>query len=537
MRFARDKKPALQWFQHARASDEWAPQRSDANVEASHLGRFSMKHYLGVDIGTFESKGVLVDATGRIVASAAKPHRMIVPQPGYAEHRAREDWWDDFTHLTRKLLAESGVAPASIRAVGCSAIGPCMLPVDADGEPLMNAVLYGVDTRAAKEIAELTEAIGEKTLLDRCGNALTSQSVGPKILWLKRNRPDLYARTSKVLTSTSFLVHRLTGAYVIDHYTASSSSPLYLVDSLGWSTTLSADIIDLERLPRTAWTTEIAGTVTGRAAEETGLTQGTPVIVGTVDAAAEALSVGVLDAGDMMLMYGSTIFIIMLTTERVRDARLWYAPWLFEGEHASMSGLATSGTLSHWFRDQFARDLDPKAAIVELVAEAEKSPPGANGLVLLPYFSGERTPIHDPHAKGLLFGLNLTHTRGDICRALFEGIAYGTNHVIETYLEAGQRPSRILAVGGGTKNRVWAQATSDVSGRAQTIAAKTIGASYGDAFLAALGVGDVRRTDIRDWNPIATEIAPQPAEVYRRQYRIFRELYPRTRDLMAELDG
>lgn len=496
-----------------------------------------MNHYLGIDIGTFESKGVLVDGEGRIVANAAKPHRMIVPQPGWAEHRAREDWWDDFTYLSRKVLADSGVTPASVRAVGCSAIGPCMLPVDADGEPLMNAVLYGVDGRAAAEVAELTEAIGEDVLLERCGNALTSQSVGPKILWLKRNRPEIFAKTRKILTSTSYLVHRLTGAYVVDHYTAANFSPLYLVEEHEWSAELRDDIVDIDKLPNLAWTTEIAGQVTRKAAEETGLAEGTPVIAGTIDAAAEALSVGVLASGDMMLMYGSTIFIIMLTETRVRDPRLWYAPWLFPGQHASMAGLATSGTLSHWFRDQLARDLDATTAIVQLAAEAEQSPPGANGLVLLPYFSGERTPIHDPYAKGCLFGLNLTHMRGDIYRALLEGIAYGTNHIIETYLEAGHSPRRILAVGGGTKNRVWAQATSDISGHTQILCSHIIGASYGDAFLAALAVGDVEAPDIGKWNPVAAEIVASPSDVYRRQYGVYREIYARTSDLMQQLDA
>lgn len=496
-----------------------------------------MKHYLGIDIGTFESKGVLVDEAGRIVASAAKPHKMLVPQPGWAEHRPHEDWWDDFTFISKKLIADSKVAPSDVKAVGCSAIGPCMLPVDAAGEPLMNAVLYGVDGRAANEIVELTDRIGNETLLKRCGNALTTQAVGPKILWLKRNRPEIYAKTRQILTSTSFLVHRLTGEFVIDHYTASSSSPIYLVDTLGWSAELASDIIELERLPRASWTTEIAGTVTQKAAVKTGLAVGTPVIVGTVDAAAEAVSVGVLDPGEMMLMYGSTIFIIMLTAERVRDARLWYAPWLFEGQHASMSGLATSGTLTHWFRDNLARELDPKDAMISLAAEASKSPQGANGLVLLPYFSGERTPIHDPHAKGVLFGLNLTHTRGDIYRALLEGIAYGTSHIFETYRDAGAPPARVYAVGGGTKNGVWSQATSDVSGMTQTLCGTTIGASYGDAFLAALGIGEVKRTDIRKWNPVESEITPKASDIYRRQYGVFKKLYEQTKDLMREVEG
>ncbi|MDK2775469.1 MAG: carbohydrate kinase, partial [Tabrizicola sp.] len=154
-----------------------------------------MTHTLGIDIGTFESKGVLVDHQGRITAQASRPHKMIVPRAGWAEHRAEEDWWGDFVHLTRALLAQSGLDPTAIKAVAASAIGPCMLPVDAKGQPLMNGVLYGVDTRATDQIAALNARIGEATIHARCGNTLTSQSVGPKILWLKDTDPDLYAKT------------------------------------------------------------------------------------------------------------------------------------------------------------------------------------------------------------------------------------------------------------------------------------------------------------------------------------------------------
>lgn len=492
-----------------------------------------MSYTLGIDIGTFESKGVLVDHAGEIVGNAAKPHKMLVPQAGWAEHRAREDWWDDLTFLCRTILDETGVPAHDIKAVACSAIGPCMLPVDDAGEPLMNAVLYGVDARAEREVNDLTEWIGEKTLLARCGNALTSQSVGPKILWLKRNRPEIYARTAMVLTSTSYLVMRLTGERVIDHYTAANFSPLYVVDELDWSMALADDIIGPEKLPRLAWSTEIAGHITPEAARETGLAEGTPVTAGTVDAAAEALSVGVVGAGDMMMMYGSTIFIIELTDERVGDPRLWYAPWLFEGQHASMAGLATSGTLTHWFRDQFARELDPAEAFGVLAAEAAESSTGANGLVFLPYFSGERTPIHDATAKGCLFGLNLTHTRGDIFRAVLEGIAHGTRHVIDTYREVGQAPQRLLAVGGGTKNSIWRQATSDISGVDQILCEKTVGASYGDAFMAALAIGAVQMDDIARWNPIVSTIKAVPSAVHGARYAQFRRLYERTKDIAA----
>ena len=493
-----------------------------------------MKHYLGVDIGTYETKGVIVTGEGEIVASAARAHQMLVPQPGWAEHDAETDWWGDFVFVTKTVLAESGVAPSSIAAIGTSGIGPCMLPVDADGAPLMKAVLYGVDTRAAQEIDDLAEKIGAETILTRCGNALTSQSVGPKIQWLKRNRPEIFAKTHKILNSTSFLVHRLTGRYGIDHYSACGTSPFYLADTLSWSEELAPGIIGMEAMPELKWTTEIVGQVTTGASDETGLAVGTPVIAGTIDAAAEAVSVGATHPGDMMLMYGSTIFVILITPQRVNDPRLWYAPWLFPGQHASMAGLATSGTLTHWFRNQFARELPADTAIVTLSQEADASPAGAKGLVVLPYFSGERTPIHDPHAKGVIFGLDLTHTRGDIFRGLLEGIAHGTRHVMDTYVEAGQQPQSFYAVGGGIKNKVWAQATSDICNVTQVVRQKTIGASYGDAFLAAIAMGDAKPEDIGRWNPVAAEITPHAAlkPLYDRQHDVFRGLYPATRAWM-----
>jgi xylulokinase len=495
-----------------------------------------MSYTLGIDIGTFESKGVIVDPEGAIVASASRPHKMLVPKPGWAEHRPKQDWWGDFVHICKAMLAQSGIAPGDIACVATSAIGPCMLPVDAKGEALSNAALYGVDARASAEIEELNAAIGAERILSACGNALTSQSVGPKILWLKKNRPDIYAKAAKVVTSTTYLVQKLTGECVIDHYSAANFSPLYVIGK-GWSDELAPGIIELERLPRLLWSTDIAGHVTGKAARATGLAEGTPVTCGTIDAGAEAVSVGVTRPGDMMVMYGSTIFTVMLSAARIEDPRLWYAPWQFPGEHVSMAGLATSGTLTHWFRDQFARELDPASAFAALAAEAQASPPGAKGLVVLPYFSGERTPIHDPWAKGTIFGLDLTHGRGDLYRAFLEGIACGTAHIIDTYREIGEPPRTILAVGGGTRNTVWSQATSDIARMTQTVCAKTIGASYGDAFLAALAIGTVRRGDIRRWNPVARRIRPNArnAAVYERQYGVFKDLYRQTRDLMARL--
>ena len=490
-----------------------------------------MKFFLGIDIGTYESKGILTDKDGNVIASATNPHKMLVPEPGWAEHRPEEDWWNDFVKITKKILKASKINPGDISCIATSAIGPCMLPVSNEGYPLMNAVLYGVDTRAEKEIIELNQEVGKEKILQNCGNALTSQSVGPKILWLKKNCPEIYKKAGKILSSTSYLVQKLTGESVIDHYTAANFTPLYDIKNLKWTDALTKNIIEIERLPKLMWTTEIAGYVSKAASKETGLATGTPVTVGTIDAAAEAISVGVCSAGEMMMMYGSTIFIIQVTKEKIIDGRLWYAPWLFKGLHGSMAGLATSGTLTHWFRDNFAKEIPKDKAFEILAAEAAQSPPGSKGLIVLPYFSGERTPIHDPKARGTIFGLDLTHNRGDIFRAFLEGIAMGTAQVFETYEAIGQKPKKVMAVGGGTKNNIWMQATSDFSQIDQVISEKSTGASYGNAFLAALAVGAVSQRDITNWNPALSKIKTQHSTLHAEKNKLFRQLYERSKEI------
>ena len=493
---------------------------------------------LGIDIGTFESKGVLVDREGRVVAQAAVPHRMEVPRPGWAEHDAETVWWGDTVAICQRLLADSGVDPATIGAVAVSAIGPCLLPVDAEGRALRKGILYGVDTRASAEIDELNRQIGEATILSRCGNALTSQAVGPKILWLRRNAPELWEKTARLMTSTTWITYRLTGESVIDHYTAANFAPLYDIARRDWCHDLAPGLCPDGMLPRLAWSTEIAGHVTAAAARETGLAEGTPVTVGTIDAAAEAVSVGVRAPGDMMLMYGSTIFVILVADRLLDDPRLWHAPWLFPGQSAAMAGLATSGTLTHWFRDTFAREVPKDEAFAVLAAEADTVPPGARGLIVLPHFSGERTPLHDPLAKGAVFGLNLTHGRPEIYRAVLEGIACATRAITDTYAEAGQRPLNTRAVGGGTKNALWLQATSDLTGLDQTVCRVSTGASYGDAFLAAVAIGAAEPGDIARWNPADRIVPARPSAAYDLLYDRYRRLYAQTKDIAHDLgDG
>lgn len=503
------------------------------------------KYLLGIDIGTYESKGVITNTSGDLIASAVSPHKMEIPNQGWAEHDAEVVWWGDFVKITKELIEKTGIKPTDIIGVGLSAIAPDILPVDKDVKPLRRGgILYGVDTRAAKEMDHLNEVIGSDRIFEKCANVLSSQATGPKILWLKNNEPDVYQKAYKFLTASSFLVARLTGEFVIDHLTGSFCLPLYDFEKRAWSDELTKEIVDLGRLPDLRWTNEVAGKVTAEAARQTGLAEGTPVIVGTADAASEAVSVGVTKPGQMMLMYGSTIFIIEVVDKPVMDHRLWANPYLFEGTSALLAGMATSGSLTRWFRDHISADLVAAEeqgganAYGELTKAALAIPAGAEGLVVLPYFSGERTPVNNPRARGVYFGLTLAHSRAHMFRATIEGISYGVRHHIDIMREIGAEPAEIVAVGGGTKSPLWLQNTSDVTGVPQKVPAVTFGASYGDAFLAGMGAGVFSKPeDINTWLKDIRTIEPNMAlkKTYDKYMPIYLRLYEQTRELMTEL--
>jgi xylulokinase len=288
------------------------------------------------------------------------------------------------------------------------------------------------------------------------------------------------------------------------------------------------------------WSTEIAGTVTAAAAAETGLAEGTPVTAGTVDAAAESISVGVVDPGDMMVMYGTTMFLLLVTDRPVPDERVWATGYVLPNTYDTAGGMSTTGALTRWFRDEFGaaellaeREGGPNA-YTALGDTAANIPPGADGLICLPYFAGERTPINDPDARGVIAGLTLSHSRAHVYRALLESTGYGVRHILETMEQIGAPPKRLVAVGGGARNRAWLQMVTDISGREQIVPDTTVGASYGDAFLAGLATGIVPSLDALagSWVKPKAVIAPDPAaqRAYEPYYRVFRSLYEHAKD-------
>ena len=495
--------------------------------------------FIGVDVGTSETKAVLVDRDGVVRARASAPNELRVPRPGWAEHDAERDWWGNLCTVVGRVLADSGLDPTAVHAVGCSGIGPCVLPVDERLAPLGPGILYGIDTRASAQIERLSGELGATAILERTGNALTSQSAGPKVAWLREERPDAFAAAAMFHTCQSYLVARLTGEHIMDRTTAAYWGPFYDIRSNDWIDEWVRSTLEPERLPRLAWPTEVVGRVTADAAGATGLVAGTPVIAGTADAPAEAVSAGVLATGELMIMYGSSIFMIAVVGEAIVDPRMWAAPYVFEGSSIVAGGTSTAGTLTRWLIELLGDEHDG-ARIAhryeEFAAWAAASPPGANGLELLPYLSGERTPIHDPDARGLIFGLTLQHTRADIARAALEGIAQGIRLNTETMLEMGVPIDRIRAIGGGVRNASWVQTVSDCIGRSQEVVAQT-GAAYGDAMLAAMGVGALDRAEVSSWPQVTETVEPDRAQagLYQRQASRQRRLYQATRALMHEV--
>jgi xylulokinase len=493
---------------------------------------------LGVDVGTYSSKAVLTQLNGTIVHTEAIAHNISTLRPGHVEQDADAVWWGDVKSLCKKIFSKTPHSAERVAAVAVSAIGPCLLPLCAQGRPLRPAILYGIDTRAALEITELNQQLGEAAIYSHSRMALTSQAIGPKIRWLQKNEPDVWQQTQTLTSASSYLVFKLTGRHKLDHHTASHFMPMYEPAVHQWSAHYADQLdVPMRMLPPLAWSHDIAGEIHQEAAQATGLCIGTPVAVGTVDALSEAISVGVCMPGDLMVMYGSTTFFVLVQEKPTPDPRVWTTAGALAGQFNLAAGMATTGSLTRWFSDELARELPVKAAYDHLFKSALDIKPGADGLLVLPYFSGERTPINDTQAKGVIAGLSLTHTRAHLFRAMLEGVAYGVRHNLETFSQLGAKVRRIVAVGGGAQSDTWPQIISDVCGVSQAMPHTTLGASYGDAFLAGCAVGLLKHGDIERWVKTDRWIEPNPAHraLYDANYQDYLSLYSNTKEVVHRL--
>ena len=508
-----------------------------------------MPYVLGVDIGTQGIKGVLLDESMNVSANAYAEHTYIQPKPNWFEHDAEKTWWGGFKLVVGQLLEKAKVSPREIVGVGCSTITPCMLPGDEDGNPLRNAILYGIDTRTKQEIEELMQLLGEETALESGQRpVLTTNSVVPKALWLKKNEPDNFSRMRRIFQGTTYITHKLTGEYVLDLMQAAAYFPLYNSEKREWDIQMCSMLgFSPDLLPGVRNCYDVAGTVTPEASAETGLSQGTPVAIGTGDSIAELISVGGFGPGEVTLIYGTTGIVSLAADRFLEFKKTKYAhPTAPERRRTVGGATATSGALTKWFRDNFG---DVEKLIEErtgvnayslLSRQAENIPPGSEGLIVLPYFSGERSPIFDPSAKGMIFGLNVFHTRAHIYRALLEGTAYSFRHIFESFEKNDVQVSEVIACGGGARSPLWVKIVSDVTGHDQTIPNMVTGSDIGSAYLAAIGTGLIEDLASfllkrRQENAQIVKADQQSYLRYQELYRIYRSLYEHTKTDMWAL--
>ena len=478
---------------------------------------------MGVDVGSGSTKGVLVTVDGRLLAEAERPMTIARPRPGWAEQDPDGDWWAALVAVCRELLAAGAGRPV---AVGVSGLGPCLVAADGAGRPLRPAILYGIDARAARDIEELDARLGEAAILERCGSPLTSQSLGPKLAWLAREEPEVWAQTRRWYTAGSYLVFRLTGEDVLDHHSASQCGPLYDVRANAWIAEWAEAAAPGLPLPRLAWPQEALGVVSAAAAEATGLPQGIPVASGTIDSWAEVAASGLRGPGEALLVYGTTMFLLEVGTAARPDARLWSTTSFAPGARNLAGGIGAAGALATWFHG-----VTGAGSLDELVEEAAAAGPGGGGLLALPYFNGERTPLFDPDARGALFGLTTAHDRGHVLRALLEGAAFAVRHNLEVMAEAGAGITALRASGGGARDGLWPGIVSDVTGLPQRrLAAETgaaTGAAAGSALFAAIALGEADLAT--SWARPEELRPPATAPLYDGLYGLYRELYPATR--------
>lgn len=497
---------------------------------------------LGIDIGTTLTKGVLVDADGRTLAEASRPAHLVSERPTWAEEDP-DEWWRNTAAICRELLQRASVRADRIAAVGVTGMVPAMVLLDREGRPLRRSIQQN-DARTGNEIRELRDRYDPDRFFEISGGSINQQVVAPKMRWLAKHEPDVVANLDTLLGSYDYIAFRLTGARSVEHNWALESG-LYDVRREQWSGEL-VELAGLEprQLPEPRRSHELIGEVTRAAAEATGLAAGTPVVAGAADHVASAFATTAYGDGDLVIKFGGAGDILYSVDELVTDPRLFIDYHLVPGKYYLNGCMATSGSLLQWYADRFCSEEAREAAAANrsvyawLDDAAAGIEPGADGLVVLPYFLGEKTPLHDPAARGTVIGLDLHHGRHHLYRAMLEAVAYGFRHHVDILHESGLEVRRVLAADGGARSDLWLQVAADVLEMPVRRVARHPGSSLGAAVAAGMGTGA-----LDDWRSIerfvqldrSFEPSADRFDTYRRLYGVYRESYERLRDLYPRL--
>lgn len=479
-----------------------------------------MTTLLGIDIGTTATKVIILDVHKGITAEVSRETNLRSERPGWAEESV-DQWWDNVAYLCR------GLDLKSVAAIGISGMVPCLVLQGEDGKALRPSIQQ-TDTRATEEIAELAAEMRHSRVLQRTGSEITQQSIGPKLLWIQRHEPEVWKRTRWVAGSYDTIVRYLTDSPSVELNWALESG-LFDIETNDWAPDiLKAVAVDRQILPSVHRPSDLVGAVTKAAAKETGLPLGTPVVAGSADHVASAFAAGVVDEGDMLVKLGGAGDILVASDTPLLDHRLYLDLHLVPGKFLPNGCMAASGSFIKWFQATVASG----APLHELDAEAENAGPGAGGVVALPYMVGEKTPLHDPDARGAFINLSLATQRGHLFRAVLESISFGFRHHLEIFRESGLEPKVARVSNGGVNSALWKQVTADILGLPLETLARHPGSALGAAFSAGMGIGafDTWR-DIDRFTRVRDVIEPHPDTRYEQAYKTFRALYPALRSL------
>jgi len=497
-------------------------------------------YLLGIDVGTSGSKALLVNETGVVSASATTEYPMFTPRPLWAEQNPA-DWWAATITSVRAVIEKAVISAADIAGVGLTGQMHGLVLLDGAGEVLRPCIMWN-DQRTGKQCAEITRRVGQERILQLTGNPVLPGFTAPKIVWVRENEPEIYERAAHVLLPKDYIRLKLTGTHASEVSGASGTS-LFDVGKRRWSEEMMEALdIPASWLPDCAESPVVTGHISAAGAAATGLLEGTPVVGGGGDQAAQAVGTGIFLEGVVSVTLG-TSGVVFAASDAYRvepQGRLHAFCHAVPGKWHLMGVMLSAGGSLQWFRNALGEPQrtqaldegrDPYEPLTEMAAQV---PAGCEGLVFLPYLTGERTPYPDPQARGVYFGLTLRHRKAHMVRAVLEGVSYGLRDSLELMRDLGVPTDQVRGSGGGVRSPLWRQILADIFATELVTVNTTEGAAYGAALLAGVGAGiyaDVpdacqRTIKLVDRVPVSSE-----ADVYADYYPIYRSLYPALKPL------
>lgn len=489
--------------------------------------RGSVERYaLGIDIGTTSVKVLLISESGKIVAEAVRGHDLLSPYQNWAEEKA-DIWWSNTVEAVREISQKKPDELRSTVSIGCSGMVPAIVLLDEQGRPVRNTIQQN-DARAIDQIDRVTAALDQELLYEQTGGRTNQQHIIPRLLWVKENEPEVWARVRWIMGSYDYIVYMLSGERSLELNWAAESGCYDIRRGVWLTEQLERFGIPASFLPPVNEPTRVVARTKPELEALMGLPGGIPIVAGSADHVASTLAAGIVDEGDLLIKFGGAGDILYCTEKLETSPKLFFDYHDVPGKYLLNGCMAASGSLVKWYTKDVLRSDDPQI-LKTLDREAEALPAASDGLIVLPYFLGEKTPLFDPTARGVIFGLTLSHTRAHIFRAILESVVYGFRHHIDVLTEMGYRPRQIIATDGGAKSPLWCQISADVLGAPVRAYPSHPGSALGVAFVAGMSAGlfsdwgEIRSflSDWRDYEP-----QPDAVKVYDRAYALYRGLYP-----------